>query len=77
MEEPKSKKDNGALVAIAVTTTIGTELAITTLAGFYGGKLLDDKFGTEPWILVAGVLIGVAIGIYGIIQTMQRFFKPD
>jgi len=77
MEEPKSKKNNGALVAIAVTTTIGTELAITTLAGFYGGKLLDDKLGTEPWILIAGVLIGVAIGIFGIIQTMQRFFKPD
>ncbi len=75
MEEPKSKKNNGALMAIAVTTTIGTELAITTLLGFYGGRLLDDQFGTEPWFLVAGVLTGVAIGIFGIIQTMQRFFK--
>lgn len=74
MEEPKDKK-NGALVAIAVTATIGTELAVSTLLGFYGGKMLDDKLGTEPCFLVAGVLTGVAIGILGIIRTMQRFFK--
>lgn len=73
MEEPKDKK-NGALVAIAVTATIGTELAVSTLLGFYGGKTLDDKLGTEPCFLVAGVLTGVAIGILGIIRTMQRFF---
>ncbi|TYO96558.1 AtpZ/AtpI family protein [Desulfallas thermosapovorans] len=73
MGEPKGKK-NGALTAIAVTTTIGTELAITTLLGFYGGRLLDDKLGTEPWFLVAGVLAGVGLGIMGIVKTLQRFF---
>ncbi|KAF1086018.1 putative F0F1-ATPase subunit [Sporotomaculum syntrophicum] len=74
MEEQKNKK-NVAMVAIAVTATIGTELAVTTLLGFYGGKILDDKLGTDPAFLVAGVLTGVAIGILGIIRTMQRFFK--
>ncbi|SFQ97988.1 AtpZ/AtpI family protein [Desulfoscipio geothermicus] len=74
MEKPKTRK-NGALTAIAVTTTIGTELAVTTLLGFYGGRLLDERLGTEPWLLVAGVLTGVGVGIFGIIQTMQRFFK--
>ncbi|WP_347489369.1 AtpZ/AtpI family protein [Desulfoscipio sp. XC116] len=74
MEKPKSKR-SGALTAIAVTTAIGTELAITTLLGFYGGRFLDGKLGTEPWFLVAGVLVGVAAGILGIIQTTQRFFK--
>lgn len=74
MEEPKTKK-NGALTAIAVTTTIGTELAITTLLGFYGGRLLDDKLGTDPLFLIVGILSGIGLGIFGIIQTMQRFFK--
>ncbi|SFH06217.1 Putative F0F1-ATPase subunit Ca2+/Mg2+ transporter [Desulfotomaculum arcticum] len=75
MEEPKPKKKNAPLTAIAVTTTIGTELAITVLIGFYGGRLLDRQLGTEPWFLVGGVLAGVALGIFGIIQTVQRFFK--
>lgn len=75
MEDPKPKKKSAPLTAIAVTTTIGTELAITVLLGFYGGKLLDQQLGTEPWLLIVGVLAGVAVGILGIIQTMQRFFK--
>jgi len=75
VEDPRPKKKNAPLLAIAVTTTIGTELAITVLLGFYGGKLLDQQLGTEPWCLVGGVLTGVAVGIFGIIQTMQRFFK--
>lgn len=74
VEEPKTKK-SGALMAIAATTTIGTELAITVLLGFYGGRLLDAKLGTDPWFMVAGILTGVGVGIAGIIQTMQRFFK--
>ncbi len=74
MEEPKSKK-NGAFTALAVTTTIGTELAITVLLGFYGGRALDNWLDTEPWFLVAGVLAGVALGILGIVKTMQQFFK--
>jgi len=74
LEEPKSKK-NGAFTALAVTTTIGTELAITVLLGFYGGRALDNWLDTEPWFLVAGVLAGVALGILGIVKTMQQFFK--
>lgn len=74
VEEPKSKK-SGVFTALAVTTTIGTELAITVLMGFYGGRALDASLGTEPWFLVAGVLAGVALGIMGIVHTLQRFFK--
>ena len=74
MEEPKSKK-SGVFTALAVTTTIGTELAITVLLGFYGGRALDNWLDTEPWFLVAGVLAGVALGILGIVKTMQQFFK--
>ncbi|HBX23471.1 MAG TPA: hypothetical protein DEF34_07575 [Desulfotomaculum sp.] len=74
MEEPKSKK-SGVFTALAVTTTIGTELAITVLLGFYGGRALDNWLGTEPGFLVVGVLAGVGLGIFGIVQTLQRFFK--
>ncbi len=60
---------------MAVTTTIGTELAITVLLGFYAGRALDKQLGTDPWFLVGGVLAGVALGIAGIVHTLQRFFK--
>lgn len=68
-------KQKGVFTALAVTTVIGTELAIAVVLGFYGGKLLDDHLGTEPWFLVAGVLMGVGVGIFGVVQTILRFFK--
>lgn len=61
--------------AVTVTTTIGAELAIMVTLGFYGGKTLDQNFGTGPWLMVAGILLGVAAGTWGIIQTLERFWK--
>ena len=73
MEEQKPKT-SGVLQAMAATTMIGAEMAITVTLGFYGGRLLDRHFGTDPWIMVAGILLGVAAGIWGIINIVKRFF---
>ena len=59
---------------MAVTTMIGAEMAITVTLGFYGGRLLDRHFNTDPWIMVAGILLGVAAGIWGIIGIVKRFW---
>jgi len=58
---------------MAVTTMIGAEMAITVTLGFYGGSFLDSYFGTDPWLMVAGILLGVAAGIWGIINIVKRF----
>ncbi|MHB8155838.1 MAG: AtpZ/AtpI family protein [Desulfocucumaceae bacterium] len=68
-------KYSGVLQAMAVTTLIGAEMAITVTTGFYGGRFLDVKFGTDPWLMVTGILLGVAVGIWGITTTVLRFFK--
>ena len=70
----KESKNKG-MQALALTTTISMEIAITVTLGFWLGRFLDDRFGTEPWIMVAGVLLGMGLGIVGIIQTLERFFK--
>ncbi|MHB8918113.1 MAG: AtpZ/AtpI family protein [Desulfocucumaceae bacterium] len=72
--EDQKPKTSGVLQAMAVTTMIGAEMAITVTLGFYGGRLLDRHFGTDPWIMVAGILLGVATGIWGIINIVKRFF---
>lgn len=72
--EDQKPKTSGVLQAMAVTTMIGAEMAITVTLGFYGGRLLDRHFGTDPWIMVAGILLGVAAGIWGIINIVKRFF---
>jgi len=58
---------------MAVTTAIGAEMAITVTLGFFGGRLLDEKFNTDPWLMVTGILLGVAAGVWGIILIVKRF----
>ncbi|MTI83588.1 MAG: AtpZ/AtpI family protein [Firmicutes bacterium] len=75
---PKDQKPNqsgGILKALTVTTTIGAELAIMVTLGFFGGKTLDEKLGTGPWLMVTGILLGVVAGTWGIIVTLEKFWK--
>ncbi len=76
MTDNRQKPASATVVkAMAVTTAIGAELAITTVAGFYLGKLLDNYFGTSPFIMLAGVLLGLATGIWGIVAFIAPFLK--
>jgi F0F1-type ATP synthase assembly protein I len=76
-KEKESKKQGrgGALQALALTTTIGMELAVTVVLGYYGGQYLDQKFATGPWFLLAGVMGGLAAGVLGVYKTLQGFFR--
>lgn len=75
MKEPEPQKMGGILKAVAVTTTIGAELAIMVTLGFYGGKALDRVFDTGPWLMVTGILLGVVTGTWGIVVTLEKFWK--
>ncbi|MCL6635547.1 MAG: AtpZ/AtpI family protein [Peptococcaceae bacterium] len=74
-KKKKNQGRGGALQALALTTTIGTELAITVVLGYYGGQYLDRQFATAPWLMLAGVLVGLAAGIAGVYKTLQGFFR--
>jgi len=71
----KQTSKNELIQALAATTSIGIELAVTIIAGFYVGKWLDNRFHTEPWFLVVGILMGLLIGMLGVIQIISRFWK--
>lgn len=45
--------------AINLATTIAAAVAL----GYFGGRWLDGKFDTEPWLTVVGFMLGVATGI--------------
>lgn len=53
--------------AAASYTLIG---AIVLLGG--AGYALDWALGTAPWLLMTGLLVGVAVGFYELARTVWR-----
>lgn len=73
--EEKKRKPNEIVRAMAISTALGTEMAICVVLGFYGGRHIDRLLGTEPWLMIAGILLGVATGTFAIMKIMDRYMK--
>lgn len=52
--------------------TVGTGLVACLVTGYFLGKYLDEKLGTSPWLVVAGVILGTAAGFVGLFRTVSR-----
>jgi len=68
------KKPFQVMKAFAIGSTLGIQFAASVLLGFWGGRFLDHRLGSEPWLMVAGVLLGVAAGTIGIYRVVSRLF---
>ena len=55
--------------------TVGTTLVASIVLGYFLGSALDRKLGTDPWLTVAGVLVGMAAGFVGLFRTVARYLK--
>ncbi len=55
--------------------TVGTMLVACVVCGYLLGSFLDGKFGTSPWLVVAGVLLGTAAGFVELFRTVSRNLK--
>lgn len=76
-KDTKPEVRGDVLKALAIASTIGIELAITVVLGFYGGRYLDNRFATGPWLMLAGVLTGLAVGTVGVFKTLRGFFERE
>jgi ATP synthase protein I len=57
--------------AFGLVSAIGADMAICTVGGTYLGKWLDSLWGTSPWMLLVGVIVGLVAGVYGIIKLLE------
>lgn len=64
----------------AVFAGAGFELAGCILLGLFAGQWVDKRLGTAPWLLILGVFIGAAAGIFSmlrILTTAERRAKSQ
>jgi len=51
---------------------VGFQFVASILLFLFIGKWLDEKLGTEPWLLIVGVFIGAAGGFYSMFRQVTR-----
>jgi ATP synthase protein I len=52
-------------------TGVGFFIAACILIGVFGGLWLDNKFDTEPIFTIGGLLVGLAIAVFGVYRMIR------
>ncbi|HEX8144313.1 MAG TPA: AtpZ/AtpI family protein [Pyrinomonadaceae bacterium] len=56
--------------SIAYAAALSLFFSVATLLGL--GWLLDRWLGTSPWLMVAGIVLGSALGLYEFVRLTSR-----
>jgi F0F1-type ATP synthase assembly protein I len=57
--------------------TIGIQLAIAVVAFFFLGRWLDSLLGTAPWLMLAGLVLGITGGLVQFLRTALRLGRRE
>lgn len=57
---------------IGAYATVGLDFAVAIAIGLYAGWWLDKKLGWTPWLMIVGLLFGVAAGFNLLLKAAKR-----
>ena len=68
MADPEENRKAGFAYAAGITL-------VAVVAAFCGlGWLLDKWLGTEPWLLIAGIVLGSAAGLFQFVRLSSKTY---
>lgn len=67
------KPSKSWLKALTVGSTISTSLAGLVGGGFFLGRYLDARWGTEPWLTIGLMILGLVFGGSYLAVILKRF----
>ena len=62
---------------LAMTLTVVTLFSSNILGGILVGYLIDKWLGTSPWMVIAGVVLGLTSAIIGVIRILNRLARDE
>lgn len=77
---PPDRKKGGNLGAASLYLAVPTLLAASILIGFFAGRWADEKLGTEPYLVLVGLVLGVATAgreLYRLIKKAQAMQEEE
>ncbi|MDH3622290.1 MAG: AtpZ/AtpI family protein [Myxococcales bacterium] len=75
-----NREQREQLKQLGSLSTIGLELGLSIALGYLGGRWLDAKLGTEPWLQWIGLALGLAAGarsLYRVVRRAQRMMEEE
>ena len=68
-----SQTDRQWIRQLGALSGVGLTLVISTVLGFWGGRVLDRWLGTAPWLMLVGLLLGIASGFVNLFRAAGVF----
>lgn len=53
-------------------SSVGLELGLSVVVGVLIGRWLDGRFGTEPWLMLVLLVLGLVAGFRGVLRAVRR-----
>jgi ATP synthase protein I len=70
--DSESESSDRGLMPMWRLSSIGIEMGVAVLIGYLMGHLLDKWLGTNPWLTVVFVVLGVVAGFKGMIAAARE-----
>ena len=59
--------------AFEIFSEISTWIAVPIIVAVIGGKALDNRYGTKPWMLIGAAAIAFLISSFGIVKAVKKY----
>ena len=71
----KSSKSEESSSSMGAAFKMSTELVSAVVVGTIIGFILDNWFGTKPWLILIFFFVGVIAGIMNVVKSAKRMQK--
>ena len=71
----KNSADDGSKSSMGTAFKMSTELVSAVAVGTIIGFILDNWFGTKPWLILIFFFVGVVAGIMNVIKSAKKMQK--
>lgn len=74
--QPPDHENQAGLIAKGMKYAgVATQFAITLGVLGYIGLSADQKYGSDPWGVLTGILLGMALGIWSMLKQLAKLDK--
>ena len=72
MPKPPNKERKEMLKAVSMVTQVGVTILVCIGLGFFIGIMLDRWLGTDPWMLLIFIFLGIVAAFKSLYEQFKR-----